>query len=412
MSNIRSIFDLDEFRPHLAEWQRRQARFAMYWAYFKAEPTGNTMWRTDFGRMIGGTINSAIKPIFTPLGRAVELDVALIPGGWAIATKLDEERVAVERLFLDSRWAVEGDIYVRYVTALGEAGVRVNVNPEGRVWIQPVRPDGYLLVPNSVWDGSPRWLITVRRENENEYAEVIGTEIIRTFQNGILSGVNGNPAEYPNPYGLIPFVNCVMDNGDGVGEPTFDNTLVALEQLNRQATYMATIISRHAEPQWAVFGAEAGELEKSGEAVWFFPAGSEVKAVLAAVDFPGLLTFIQEIKKEMKESLPELALSQLVGVERVAAATIELQMAETVFKIRRLRKPIDQALAEAVQMAGKIARRLEIGGFEQVGNVMFDADRPVIAADNLTRLQVETARNNYELTRLAFQREVALGMGA
>jgi hypothetical protein len=408
---VKSLFDLEEFKPYGAAFQARKSRFARFWRHYKAELTAPGEWATDMGSYIGATIANAVKPIFTPLARAVELDVALIPGDWKLSPESAKQQMGLDRIFEWSKWDCEGDIFVRYVTALGEAGLRVvddRVNK--RLIIQPVRPDMYLAIPMSAWDNTPKMLITLAKMGEDEIAEVIEPNRIRTFWRGqpyAQDALNGREAEYANELGFVPFVVCKLDSGDGAGEPTFDNTLPALDQANRQATYMATIIQRHAEPQWAVIGAEAGDLEKSGEAVWFFPEGSDVKAVLAAVDFAGLLAFIQEIKKEMKDSLPELALSELVGVERVAAATIELQMAEAVFKIRRLRKPHDRALMEAVVLAGKAAISMGLADLAGLadGTLRFDKNRPVITVDALTRLQIESVAQSQEMSRLAMERE-------
>lgn len=411
---IKSIFDREEFKPFQEAFYSRKARLQRYWNYYKAEFTGpTTIYNTDTGRYLGSQISNSIKPLFTPLSRAVELDVALIPGDWKLADEVVQE--SVDTVLAWSQWDVEGDIFVRYVTAMGECGLRVvDDRSRKRTFVQPARPDSYLVVPSSAWDATPKMVLFVWKEGEAEMAEVITAESIRTYKNGWPYGMdaqNGRREEYANELGFVPFVVCKLDAGDGVGEPTFENALVALDQVNRQATYMSTIISRHAEPQWAVMGAEAGDLEKDGESIWFFPEGSDVKAILAAVDFAGLLAFIQEIKGEMKDSLPELALSKLVGVERVASATIELQMAEAVFKIKRLRKPCDRALAEALRLAGQAGASMgvtEVAPLAVEGAVKFDKERPVITVDALTRLQIEQAEFGTKVSRAAYEREQML----
>lgn len=416
---IKSLFDLDEFKPLKEAFFSRKHRFGRYWDYYKAQfTTAATIFQTDSGKLLGARVGDAIKPLFTPLSRAVELDVALIPGDWKLADESLQE--PVDQVLEWSKWDVEGDIFVRYVTAMGECGLRVIDDRNRKItFIQPVRPDSYIVVPTSSWDATPRMVVFIAVQGEDEIAEVIEGSLIRTFRNGqpvALDRANGRLEAYASEMGVVPFVVCKLDAGDGKGEPTFENTLVALDQVNRQATYMSTIISRHAEPQWAAIGAEAGDLEKDGESVWFFPEGSDVKAILATVDFAGLLAFIQEIKQEMKESLPELALSKLVGVERVASATIELQMAEAVFKIKRLRKPCDRALAEALKLAGMAGKSMGVGEVAILAEepVKFDKNRPVITVDALTRLQIEQAEFGTKVSRVAYEREqmlMAAGQG-
>lgn len=417
--DIKSLFDLDEFKPLKEAFFSRKSRLGRYWNYYKAKFTSaHDVYQTDMGKLLGARIGDAIKPLFTPLARAVELDVALVPGDWKLADETLQE--PVDQVLEWSKWDVEGDIFVRYVMAMGEGGLRVvDDRNQKKTFIQPARPDQYIVVPRSPWDASPQMVVFVTSQGEDEIAEVIEATRIRTFKNGqpyAMDATNGRMAEYANELGFVPFVACKLDAGDGVGEPTFENTLVALDQVNRQATYMSTIISRHAEPQWAAIGAEAGDLEKDGESVWFFPEGSDVKAILATVDFAGLLAFIQEIKQEMKDSLPELALSKLVGVERVASATIELQMAEAVFKIRKLRKPCDRALAEALGLAGQAGKSMGVGNVAVLadGPVKFDKNRPVITVDALTRFQIEQAEFGTKVSRVAYEREqmlMAAGQG-
>ena len=410
-SLVKSIFDLEEFKGYANEFQARKNRFARYWRYYKAEITHAGEWQTMMGQYIGTFIKNQVMPIFTPLSRAVELDVALIPGDWQLKPDSQGYQEAIDQVFEWGKWDCEGDIFVRFVTALGEGGLRVvDDRLNKRTFPQAVRPDTYLAIATSNWDDRPKMLISLSRDGEDEIAEVIEPTRVRTFVNGQAMGINGNEASYANPLGMVPFVVCKLDAGDGMGEPTFDNTLPSLDQVNRQATYMSTIISRHAEPQWAAIGAEAGDLHKDGEAVWFFPEGSDVKAILAQVDFEGLLKFIQEIKAEMKDSLPELALSKLVGVERVAAATIELQMAEAVFKIRRLRKPCDRALRDALGIAGGAAKQMGLTDLAVLadGKWKFDKNRPVISLDALTRLQIENAQRTNQMSQLTLEREQLL----
>ena len=359
--------------------------------------------RTEAGQVMAHSIQSRVLPLFTPLGRAVNLDVSLIPGGWKLKGADAAQEAAVMALFSMSRWAVEGDLFTKFACAMGEAGLYVQDDrTNGTVRLRPIRPDAYVRMADGV--------IMLSKEGKEELATVVQADLVREYKGGKLV------SQYQNTQGQVPFVEAILDGGDGYGEPTFDDAIVALEQVNQQATYMAKMIERHAEPQWAVFGTEPTELEKNGESVWFFPDGSSVQAILAAVDFDGLLKFINEIKAEMKDALPELALRELVGVTRVAAATIELQMAEAVYKIRRLRHPIDLALSEAVLLAGVAGVRMGLAELAPLaaGRIYFDAERPVIAADTLTRLQIEQAELGNTLARGQVQGQALLmgdGMG-
>lgn len=416
---IKSIFDLDEFKAHRQTFEARRKRFATYWSYYKAEVYSRKRFgdfQTVVGQYVGQRIADSVRPLFTPLARAVNLDVALIPGGWKLAADSQKHEKAAKELFRQSSWTVEGDLFVKFVVAMGEAALYVvddRITPQ--VYLQALRPDNYLVVPTGRYNATPKMALLISAGKDadgkaTEEATVIDALGVRTFVNGKPMGIDGRPPEYANALGFVPIVECQNDPGDGMGEPTFDDAIASLDQVNLQATHLANIIQKHVEPQWAAFGAEAGDLEKSGDLLWFFPEGSDVKAVLAAVDFQGVLAFIQEVKAEVKDSLPELALSKLVGVERVAAATIELQMAEAVFKIRRLRKPVDLAVANALRLAGRVASNMGLTDLAGLDDPMlaFDEGRPVITLDALTRLQIEQAQQTAGMSQLALQREKML----
>lgn len=413
-----SVFELEQFKPYEEAYQARVAQLSRFWKYYKSDYNLklDKPFDSEQGQYTGTMIRNAIKPIFTPLGRAVNLDVALIPGMW----KLDENGQAykeqVDALFEASDWPVEGDLFVKFFAAMGEAGLRiVDDRVNNRVYMAPVRPETYIKAgPNK----KPHWalFIEMRKNSEGEdveYATFFSAEEVQHYVDGVLAAHSEDrPAQYPNALGRVPLVVAFNDSGDGSPEPTFDDTLTALNQVNQQASHMAAIIIKHVEPQWAAVGAEATDLEKSGDNVWFFPEGSDIKAILAAVDFDGLLKFVQEIKEEMKESLPELALRELVGTQRVAAATIELQLAEAVFKIKRLRKPVDSAVSEAVTVC--LMAMGEMNGSQTDGTaemkIKLDANRPVITVDALTRLQIESQQASTEMAKLALEREQSLGI--
>lgn len=415
MATIKSIFDLDEFKGYRQAYRSRQSRFQRNWQYYKAEGYDSPHVQTPMGQFVISRITDAVRPLFTPLARAVNLDVSLIPGGWTLSPASAALQPAVDIIFRESSWPVEGDMFTKYVAAMGEAALYVSDDRDAkRITMQALRPDSYLIVPTGRYNPTPRLAIILSTNASNdEEATIIDPANIRTFVNGLPMGVDGRAPAYANALGYVPLVECKNDPGDGVGEPTFDDVIASLDQVNIQATHLANIIQKHVEPQWAAFGAEAGDLEKSGDLVWFFPEGSDVKAILAAVDFEGVLKFIQEVKAEVKEGLPELSLSKLVGVERVAAATIELQMAEAVFKIRRMRKPIDLAVANALRLVGRAAREMGLPQLAALDDpaLELNPDRAVITLDALTRLQIEAAENNTALSQMARERERLLIAG-
>lgn len=398
-----SIFESGEFRTWHGAFLERQARISRYWAYYKGTVyDGAVPGRLPGTVYLNSRIASAVRPLFTPLARAVNLDVALIPAAWHLRPDVsDAEREFVKRLFRASKWSVAGDLLVRFLVATGEAGIWVSTNTAGGVMptLQPVAGNRWLVAGDAV--------LLFQAAMPREVVDVVTPTVWQRWEDGRVV------TEVEHGYGEVPFVACVNESGEGRGEPTFEDVIAALDQVNLQATHLANIIQKHVEPQWAAFGAEPADLEKSGDSVWFFPEGSDVKAVLAQVDFAGVLAFIQEIKSEVKDALPELSLTRLVGSERVAAATIELQMAESVFKIRRLRKPVDAAVDEAIELAARLARKTGVADVPDMVSAdgWLDADRPVLQLDAMTRVQLEQAQIARDAQREAARQHALLMQG-
>ena len=418
-TKITSIFDVEEYKALGEVYAARKLRFVRNWNRYKATSyKPGSGFQTEIGTYVAKRIADSVRPVFTPLARAVNLDVSLIPAEWPMAE--EKHQAAWEQVARTSRWDVEGDLFTRFVTSMGEAGLLiVDDRQNGRVMLQALRQDSYVTQSISRFNSTPALAIIISSGKDNdgkeqEHATVIDAKTVKTFINGQPAALYGGEVSYPNLLGYVPLVECKNDPGDGWGEPTFDDAVASLDQVNLQATYLGNIIQKHAEPQWAAFGAEKGDLEKSGDNVWFFPEGSDVKAILAAVDFPGVLSFIQEMKVEVKESLPELALSKLVGLNRVATDTIEIQMIEAVSKIRRLRKPIDLALADALRLAGAAAGTMKGQDELLVLNdptLAVDSDRPVIVMDATTALSLEQAKQSNELSAIALEREKMIASG-
>jgi hypothetical protein len=111
-----------------------------------------------------------------------------------------------------------------------------------------------------------------------------------------------------------------------------------------------------------------------------------------------VLSFIQEIRDQIKEGLPELAFAELVSKDNIATATLEIQLMELVLKIRRTRPNYDHGLADILRMAGKAAKSMNLAAVGVLDDeaLKFDAKRPVLPLDRLTEIAIEQAEVNLE----------------
>jgi len=407
-----SIFELDDYKKYETKWSGRRTAFDKWRKYYEGTMYDGSAAKQGLGRIMQGNTQA----LFLPLARAVALDVALVPGGWRLEEEAGGLSDELKTLWRMSNWRSEGNLYVEYGASLGQSVLRVVDDWEGgRIMLQAFRPDTVLPIYAHRWGRELEMAIVMAMNSAGkEEADVVAPEQMLIFVDGVQ--VESDPTRLA----FVPFVaGPVIDVGEVHGEPTFKRSTKALDKVNELASYLSVIIKKHAEPQWAVLGdVQPTELEKSGEHTWFIPGGADVKAIVAAIDIDGVRTFVDGLLKEMKDSLPELNVSQLVGVNRVAAATIELQMSEATAKVRRIRDSLDECLAVAVRMAGRAAA--EMGGELSALAVLddellaFDRQRPVFSLDALTVAEVEQAQQGVEMGRLAVNQQRALvgdGMG-
>lgn len=414
-----SIFALDEFKPYAGEWSQRQRLLAYRKAYYDGTIYRNIRQRFEaLGQLqavLGPRLYRGTKAMFLKLSRAVDVDAGIIPGGWSFKAEAPASwATATKQIMSWSDWSIDGVLFIHYGAQYGLAGLKVSDLREAkRVIIKPIDPATYMLVRSGHYDARPRQAIVRELQRDGagklvEFAEVVEADRVRTFINGEPAGIDDRPAEYDNMLGFVPFAEAHhLRTGEPFGECTYQKAIPVLDEVNELASYLADIIKKHAEAQWVITGGDASDLEKSGDNIWFMPAGSDAKALVAAIDIPGVLAFIQEIEKQVSDALPELAFDELKRKDQIATATLELQLAELVFKVKRTRPNYDHALADALRMAGRAAAQLGLADLATLDDeaLAFDEDRPVLPLDRETQIRIAQAE-------LALQQQEAITNGA
>lgn len=418
-----SLFDLDEFRPYAAQWAARQTELAHRRAYYDGTIYANVRDRfAALGKLsttLGPRVYRGTKALFLMLARAVDVDAGIIPGGWTFAdTAPPAWNAAAQTVFAWSDWATDGVLYVHYGAQYGVTGLKVaDLRDRGRVRISPLDPCTFLLIRSGQYDPSPRMAIIIETRmdgdgDDYEYAEVITAETIRTFVDGEPAGVEGRAAEYPNLMGVVPVIERHhMLTGEPFGEATAQRVFPLLDEVNELASYLADIIKKHAEAQWLIRGADASDLVKSGDNVWFIPdPAGDAKAIVAAIDIPGVLAFIQAIRNEVQDGLPELAFAELKSKTQIATATLEIQLMELVLKVKRCRPNYDHGLADALRIAGRAAATMDLSELSELTALddealAFDAERPILPLDKETQLRLKKLEQ--DLARTAPPADIA-----
>ena len=423
---VDSIWALDEFADLKQLFDDRRAKLRKLERYYTGLPKevvgDNGIWGSAWHLQL--PLERAKKEaglLFQPLAGAVHADVALVGGGWELEKASKYLENGVIRVLKMSRWGLEQAAYIHNGATMGCTTLKVVDDHNGkRVVIQPIRPDMVLPIPANDYDPRLKMAILVgeswHKREKLEVVEVIEPDRVRTYVDGKLTGLGGRKDTFPNALGEVNIIDVpFIYIGKGLGEPTYQAALTPLEGINRQAQDLQEQIRRHIEPQWAAFIEEpernASDLQKSGDNLWWFPRGSDIKALVAALDIPGVMELIREVKSELKENLPELLIFKLVGVNRVAVPAVEIQLLPLTLKIHRIRQSLDCGLEDALRMAGRAFKRMNAAHeLQALDDEMlgFNAQRPVIFMDALSALSVEQSKLGVEAQKQSLQQLAAL----
>ena len=398
---IKSIFELPEYKPYAKAWDARKKELETRASYY--DGSIYEVARKAFG-WLAPRLYKGVKPLYLPLSRAVDIDAGIIPGEWSIS--IDEPKrelweKARDTVFDWSSWDTDGVLYVHYGAQTGISGLRVsNLVDEKKVIIQSVDPTLYMLIENSAYTNSVDMALWIEKKQDAngedyEYAEVITSDLIRTYKDGVPYGFDGREPEYKNDLDFVPYVEVRhLETGKKYGECTFQKSIPILNEVNQMASYLADIISKNADAQWAVMGAEPSDLSHSSDIVWFFPAGTDVKPLVPGIDIDGVLNFIKEIAGNVKESLPELAFDELRSKDQIATATVELQLMELILKIKRTRPNYDRGLVTALQMAGRAAASMGLSDIAVLDDpeLRFDSKRAILPPNPKEQIELELAQ--------------------
>jgi hypothetical protein len=401
---INSIFETDEFSGFEAAWTARQLELAHRKAYYTGEIYRNVRERFmvlgKLSPMIGPRLYRGTKALFLMLARAVDVDAGIVPGGWAFAPDAPKAwETATKTVMAWSDWEREGPLYVHYGSVYGVVGLKVVDDRESkRIPIAVLDPTTFLLVRSGLYTKQPRLALIVETKcddttgDDYEYAEVITPDLVRTFRNGEPYAYDDRADSYPNAQQTIPVVEVRhIHTGETLGECTYQKAIPLLDEVNELASYLADIIRKHAEAQWAVIGAEPSDLVKSGDNVWFIPQGGDAKPMVAGIDIPGVLSFITAIRDEIQDGLPELAFAELKDKTQIATATLEIQLMELVLKIKRVRPNYDHGLCDALRLCGRASKTMGLSDLAALDDeaLSLDKERPVLPLDRLTQLEIE-----------------------
>ena len=408
MSKIKSIFELPEFKPYERAWNIRIKTLTTRAKYYDGSIYDDAINGLSW---LAPRIGQSIEPLYLPLGSAVDVDAGIIPGGWKLPdedARAEGWQNAIDTVFDWSNWDTDGVLFVHYGAQYGVSGLRVaDLRDVERVIVQPIDPTLFMTIGMRAYDNTPDMSIMIEKREDTdgktfEYAEVITPSSIRTFKDGMPYGFDGRDPEYTNELKFVPFVEIRhIETGKPFGECTFQKAIRLLDSVNRMASDLKKIIDKNSDPQWAIMGAEPSELNHSSDNAWFLPADAKVQILVPQIDIEGVLAFIKEIAINVKKALPEKSFDDLREKDRIATATLELQLMELVLKVKRCRPNYDKGLKLALQMAGKAAKTMSLPEIAVLDDeeLRFDDERPILPIDEEGQIKLEIARLELEQLR-------------
>ena len=151
------------------------------------------------------------------------------------------------------------------------------------------------------------------------------------------------PVEYPNKYGIIPFVQIknLGIAGRTDGKSDLEDIIPLNTEYNLKDSNISEIIDYHSSPTTIVFGAKIGNLDKGANKLWGgLPKDARVENLELHSDLSASNTYLDKLKVAMCEigGVPESSLggaSSVSNTSGVALQYINLPLIEKT-RIKRL----------------------------------------------------------------------------
>ncbi|MBS4014016.1 MAG: phage portal protein [Bacteroidetes bacterium] len=408
MENIRSIWDLEEYKKYHTTFLRRVQELERRRAYY----TGSVYETVKLSESYQPEIYKGIKSLYLPLSFAVDVDAGIIPSGWKMDTeKVTEEQLsAFEIVKIASEFITKSVLFVHYGAMFGISGLKIVIENGQLPFLSAIDPREFILIKDSLYAKSPDMSIFVTTDNENrEIAEVITRTEVKNFVDGKLMSLNSKPEIYENEFGFIPYVEILhIETGETLGECTFQKVIPILDEVNKLATFLVKIIKRHAEPKGHLISEDLTEVpnfDNSGDDIVVIPdLDAKLQFVAPTMDVQGILNTVKEFSKSIDDGLPETIFNKISDSSNVSQDTVAKKATPLTIKIQRCRPNYDAGLVRALRLIGRAAEVLgisELKSLSKLHDEAFDAHREIIPLSDMERI-------NLELAKLGLEREKAI----
>ncbi|MCB8942558.1 MAG: hypothetical protein H6658_02160 [Ardenticatenaceae bacterium] len=394
----------------------------LLWSYF----FNNGLY--DELRLAGYFTNEAtLKSVRNPAGRVVKFYADTIwPGKLPSALPIEAEGndaiiEPIYDLWKWSNWQEQKQVLVRWTAVFGEAYIRVATNEEAsRVFLQLIKPE---LVSDREFDerGNITYIrtdtpISKREADRIQFltrTEVWDEETRRVWEHnkGLDAQLDklGTPINKYNlkeTWGIdfAPFV-CAKHLSIGHDERGIGAYLLALDKIdeaNRQATRLHSMLFRHNQPTWALganatrgdgrpvaaprLGGTSDEdgsiVELGGETFVRLPGTATLEALVPQIDYDAALNVLNAHLEELSKDLPELNYYKLLELGELSGRAIRLLLGPAITSGKEVRGNLEAALVKAQKMALTIGQAAgiwsKLGSFDDGDFEHTFAERDII----------------------------------
>jgi hypothetical protein len=436
-------------------YNARLSRYAIFWAYFS-----NTVysrihrWGDTYKDRFD--LHGFIRNIYSPayrlgefwanhlMGGALDKDAGdgkEVPNALPIVTDHAYLRPVISRIWKDSNWQANKEVFARYGAVLGDTALAVVDDPaREKVYLRVVHPGTIRHVERDVFGNVKAYVIEERRPDpewdrtagdppEVTYREVCwrdddGTTVhYATYRDDDVDPYDwrdyppGTPdsarvgGEWSESYGFVPLiVTNHRDMGAGWGWSEFQPGLSRFREVDDLASRLHDQIDKVIQAPQLVSGVTAKEVQEWDDATgrhdlpYLFTEAAAASATSLAgdLDIAGTAAEIAAMLLDLERMYPELKADEAGADASGAARRIAREKVEaTVIERRAI---YDAALVRAHQMAFSIAVLKGYPGYEGLPGGEPDAlyesgafdhaigSRPVFTLTAAERLEEATAR--------------------
>lgn len=362
--------------PYRDDWVRRVKRYDLHRAYYAGVVYRD---RPELRRALG--LYNGVRQIFSPLRRAVRIDVAKVPGDWRFAASVpDEVRRVINAIRAASDYRREYAKATLHGAVCGEFGLMVSVDPMPRIHALP--PDAVIIGEDV--DGTPFATVmqpnVLTRKGRVERALFMTPFEVRVYENGMRTDAR------PNLYGVIPVWRAPYLTGIGEeAEGAFSGVQELLDRVNDLASQVIDVIQSQAEPILAVSGVSDVHFEKGDNVLLLPPPDAKAYPINPQLIIDQATALLDRILEEFKRQLPQLSLDAIQSRNDLAYQTVTMLLNELIDHIVAVRQNVDAAIVEAERAAAAIGAMMQLWDDADWSLHALDAYRPVFAREEGVR---------------------------